>query len=80
MGLPVVASALMGMKETVAPGGRQAPPGDAAALGEALAWLAGLGERERRALGAAGRAHVEAGFTLRGQAAGLAAAIAGLRS
>ena len=80
MGLPIVASALMGLKETVAPGsGRQVPPGDVAALGEALAWLAGLTPAERRALGAAGRAHVEAGFTLQAQAASLTAAIAALR-
>lgn len=80
MGLPVVASALMGLKETVEPGcGRLVPPGDAAALAAAIHWLAMLPAPQRRALGAAGRRRVEAHFTLRHQAEGLAAAIAGIR-
>jgi glycosyltransferase involved in cell wall biosynthesis len=76
MGLPVVASALMGLKETVdAQNGRSVPPGDVAALAEALVWLAGLGEAQRAALGAAGRARAIQHHSLRGQAEGLAAAI-----
>jgi glycosyltransferase involved in cell wall biosynthesis len=79
MGLPVVASALMGMKESVAPDrGRLVPPGDAVALAEGLAWLTSLDEEARTALGAAGRRHVSRHCTLEGQAAGLAAAIAEL--
>lgn len=77
MGLPVAASALMGLKETVSPDvGRLVPPGDAAALAEALEWLAGMGEEERRRRGAAGRARIEARFDLNQQAAGIARAAA----
>jgi glycosyltransferase involved in cell wall biosynthesis len=54
------------------------PPGDAAALADGLRWLAALPEDTRRAMGGAGRAHVQARFTLEAQAAGLAAAIDGL--
>lgn len=80
MGLPVVASALMGMKESVAPGcGWQVPPSYPTALAAGLMRLATLAEPTRRAMGAMGRAHVKARFTLAGQAAGLAAAIAALR-
>ncbi len=76
MGLPVVASALMGLKETVdAQNGRSVPPGDVAALAEALVWLAGLDEAQRCALGAAGRARAVQYHSLRGQAEGLVAAI-----
>ena len=79
MGLPVLASALMGLKESVAPGcGWLVPPGDAAALAEGLAGIAALHEATRRAMGDAGRAHVRAHFTLAAQAGGLAAAIAGI--
>jgi glycosyltransferase involved in cell wall biosynthesis len=81
MELPVVASALMGMKETVCPeGGRQVPPGDVAALAEALDWIAHLPEAERQARGRAGRAHIEAGFTLRAEAEHLSAVIRRLRA
>jgi glycosyltransferase involved in cell wall biosynthesis len=80
MGLPVLASALMGLKESVGPDrGRLVPPGDATALAEGLAWLASLDAAERSAMGEAGRRHVERHFSLRGHAAGLAAAIASLR-
>lgn len=76
MGLPVVASALMGLKETVTPAcGRLLPPGDPRALAEALVWLAGLDADERARLGAAGRLHVRAHFTLAGQADSITAAI-----
>lgn len=80
MGLPVVASALMGLKETVDDAsGRLVPPGDPDALAGALRWVAGLPEAQRRILGSAGRARVEAGFTLRLQAQRLAGAIRSLR-
>jgi glycosyltransferase involved in cell wall biosynthesis len=80
MGLPVLASALMGLKETVAPDcGWLVPPGDAAALAEGLVRLTSLDETRRRAMGAAGRARVAELFTLRAQAAGLARAIAAVR-
>lgn len=77
MGLPVVASALMGLKEMVTPEcGMLVPPGDVAELARALVWLAGLDADERARLGAAGRRHVLARFTLAGQAAAITAAIA----
>jgi colanic acid/amylovoran biosynthesis glycosyltransferase len=76
MGLPVVASRLMGLKESVNTScGRHVEPGDAAELADAIAWLAGLTAEQRQALGAAGRQHVLANFTLAAQAAGNTAAI-----
>ncbi|MBX9748897.1 MAG: glycosyltransferase [Roseococcus sp.] len=79
MGLPVLASALMGIKEMVAPEtGRLVPPGDVKALSAGLGWLGALSCDERWALGHAGRARVEAMFTLRAQAANLTRAIEGL--
>jgi glycosyltransferase involved in cell wall biosynthesis len=76
MGLPVVASRLMGLKESVnASCGRHVEPGDAADLADAIAWLAGLTAPQRQALGAAGRRHAVANFTLAAQAAGNTAAI-----
>ena len=80
MGLPVVASHLMGLKETVdSQNGRSVPPGDVIALAEALAWLTGLCEAERRYLGAAGRERALREHSLRGQAEGLTAAIRSIR-
>jgi len=79
MGLPVVASALMGMKEMVAPEtGHLVPPGDVGALARGLSWLAGLRCDQRAAMGHAARARVEAMFTLNGQAATMSRAIEGL--
>jgi len=76
MGLPVVASHLMGLKETVdSANGRSIPPGDLAALAEALLWIAGLDEATRRRMGAAGRDRAIREHSLRGQAEGLVAAI-----
>ncbi len=76
MGLPVVASRLMGLKESVnASCGRHVEPGDAADLADAIGWLAGLTTAQRQALGAAGRQHALASFTLAAQAAGNTAAI-----
>ncbi len=77
MELPMVGSALMGMKEMITPeSGRLVPPGDAAALAAALAWLATLEEPERRLRGQYGRRHLLGGFTLAGQARQLGAAFA----
>lgn len=79
MGLPVVASHLMGLKETVdSANGRSVPPGDVSALAEALVWLAGLSEAERSALGEAGRERALQFHSLRGQAEGLVATIRSL--
>ena len=76
MGLPVAVSSVMGMKEFVPPTcGRQFPQRDPAALAEALRWLNTLSPRDRKWMGAAGRARVQALYTLEAEAAGLAAAI-----
>ena len=76
MGLPIVASRLMGMKEYVNPAcGRHVEPGDAAELADAIAWLAGLTAAQRQAVGAAARQHALANFTLAAQAAINTAAI-----
>lgn len=81
MGLPVLASALMGMKEMVAPDtGRLVPPGDVPRLAEGLAWLGALGAEARAALGQAARARCEQMFTLTAQAATMTRAIDGLRA
>jgi len=79
MGLPVLASALMGLKEMVAPDtGRLLPPGEVAPLAEGLAWLAGLDAATRARLGAAARARVDRHFTLEAQARALGTAFARL--
>ena len=76
MGLPIVASRLMGMKEYVNPScGRHVEPGDAGDLADAIAWLTGLTGAQRQALGAAGRQHALANVTLAAQAAINTAAI-----
>ena len=76
MGLPVVASRLMGMKEYVHPSnGRHVEPGDAVGLAEAIQWLAGLTGPQRRALGTAGRLHALVNFTLAAQAMRMTASI-----
>lgn len=81
MGLPALASALMGLKEMVARDtGRLVPQGEAAPLAEGLAWLAGLDAPARARLGQAARARLEAHFTLQGQARALGTAFAGLRA
>ncbi len=76
MGLPVLVSSLMGMKEFVSPQvGRQVPPENPEALAAALCWLAGLNTTERRRMGDAGRRRVQDHYTLLHQAKGLADAI-----
>ena len=80
MELPVVGSALMGIKEMVTPEtGRLVPPGDATALAEALRWMVTLHEPERRQMGQNARAMLFRRFTLQGQAAQLGAAFAACR-
>jgi len=80
MGLPIVASALPGVREIVdEASARLVRPGDVPGLAEAMVWLAGLEPEARARLGAAGRARVQERFTLRQQAMRLAAAFAELQ-
>lgn len=81
MGLPCVASWLMGMKENLGPGaGRHVPPGDVAALGEALSWLHTLDAAERARIGATARAWAVEHLTLDRQARRMTDAIRAART
>lgn len=63
--LPVVASALMAMREVVVPDcGHLVPAGEAVSLARGMRWLALLPEEQRRRLGRAGRERVLAGYTM----------------
>ena len=66
MGRPVIATDHGGARETVRPGesGLLVPPGDAGALGEAIAALLALPAEKRDEMGMKGRAHVAAHFTV----------------
>lgn len=66
MGRPVIATDHGGAVETVEHGvtGWRVPPGDAAALAEALAQVLGMAAAERAALGARARAAVLARYTV----------------
>jgi colanic acid/amylovoran biosynthesis glycosyltransferase len=72
MGLPVLSTRFMGVKEMVLPGmGLLVEPGDRQALAKALATAARWSERERRQIGALARAHIQEHFTLKAQAEAL---------
>lgn len=72
MGLPVISTAYMGVKETVTPRtGILVRPGDAPALAGALLLMLGKSPQERREMGMAGRERVRAHFTLGEQARAL---------
>ncbi len=72
MGLPVISTRYMGVKEMVLPGmGVLVPPGDRSGLAAALASAVQWSEAERRDFTRAARAHVERNFTLKAQAAAL---------
>lgn len=74
--VPVVASDEVGLPEVVRDGwGRLAPPGDAAALADALDELLSLPAAERAAMGAAGREFVLRECSVEGEAAQLVALI-----
>lgn len=79
MGLPIVASALMGLKETVGEGcGRLVPPGNAPALAGALRWLNRLEPADRRTIGTVGRTWIKRRFSLVAQAEAMEAAFRSL--
>jgi glycosyltransferase involved in cell wall biosynthesis len=66
MGRPVIATDHGGARETVLRGvsGLLVPPGDAAALASALQQLVAIGPDARDAMGAKGRAHIAARYTV----------------
>jgi glycosyltransferase involved in cell wall biosynthesis len=70
-GLPAVATGAGGVREAILDGhtGFITPPGDTAALAEAMARLAALPPQERTRMGMAARAHAVARFDLKGVAA-----------
>jgi colanic acid/amylovoran biosynthesis glycosyltransferase len=69
MGLPVISTTYMGVKETVTPEtGVLVPPNAPAALAKAIRTMTRMNDAERRAMGAAGRHRVETLFTLDAQA------------
>ncbi len=73
MGLPVITTRSMGMKEMVTPQtGILVEPGDWRTLATAIDAIMNMSIPERKALGAAGRQRVEAMFTLHQQAQSLA--------
>ncbi|MCB1419134.1 MAG: glycosyltransferase family 4 protein [Notoacmeibacter sp.] len=76
MGLPVISTAFMGVKETVTEKtGILVAPGDPAALCDAIARLVAMSPLERRAMGTHGRRRVVAGFTIGEQARALSAMV-----
>lgn len=76
--LPVVASALMGLREIVQPDcGHLVPPGEVMPLARGLRWLAVMPDEQRRQFGRAGRDRVLAGYTIEQRMTGLAKALAG---
>ena len=66
MGRPVIATDHGGARETVLNNvsGLLTPPGDADALARALKTMLDMGDERRREMGARGRAHVRANFSL----------------
>ncbi|MGG5811922.1 glycosyltransferase family 4 protein [Falsiroseomonas sp. CW058] len=74
--LPVVASALMAMREVVQPDcGHLVPAGEATPLARGMRWLHAMPEDLRRRLGRAGRDRVLAGYTMVQRATRLAQAL-----
>ncbi len=65
-GLPVVATDVGGNSEVILnnKSGYIVPPGDSEALAAAIVKMMALSEAERRAMGRAGRAHIEANYSL----------------
>ena len=74
MEVPVVASDVVALPEVVKPEwGRLVPPGDPAALGEAICELLALPAAERAAMGARGREFVVGHFSVADEARKLSA-------
>jgi len=72
IGLPVISTRYMGVKEMILPGmGLLVEPSDRRALASALATAAGWSLGERETITRLARAHVERNFTLKAQAAAL---------
>ena len=65
-GMPIVATAVGGIREVVRNGetGFLAPPRDPVALADAMLRLAALSADERRRMGQRGRGHIEAHYAL----------------
>jgi colanic acid/amylovoran biosynthesis glycosyltransferase len=81
MGVPVVASDEVGLPEVVRPEwGRLVPPGDAAALADAIRELLALPVERRAGMGRAGREFVLEHCSLSGESRRLAALIAAAQS
>lgn len=79
MGLPVISTAFMGVKETVTPEtGWLVPPADPIALRGAVLALLAQSKTDRAGMAAAARARVEALFTLAGSARRLSDAMEAL--
>jgi len=76
MGLPVIGTRFMGIKEMIsAETGLFVEAGDVAGLAEAMQRIVSLAPEERRAMGAAGRRRIEACFSLQSQAQHLSAIV-----
>lgn len=80
MGLPVISSRYMGVKEMVAPGtGLLIEPGDAVALSRAIETVCNWPAAERAAIIDAAHSHICSNFTLENQAAELSSFISAAR-
>ncbi|MCB1425822.1 MAG: glycosyltransferase [Zhengella sp.] len=76
MGLPVISTAFMGVKEMVTPQtGILVPPADPVALAQAIGRMDAMPAERRRAMGAAGRLRLLRHFTLGAQAGALSAMV-----
>ena len=76
--LPVLASAVMGLRQIVQPdSGHLVPPGEASPLARGLHWLSIMPEEHRRRLGRSGRDRILGGYTMADRAVALAQTLTG---